>query len=103
MNAAECLLSVGADAAIALECADERLSYAALRAAVRRSAGAWRELGLLPGDRVIVFAPDGIDWVIAYLGAIWAGGVAIGVNARLPMADLGPILADGEVRFVWAG
>jgi acyl-coenzyme A synthetase/AMP-(fatty) acid ligase len=103
MNAAECLLSVGADAAIALECADERLSYAELRAAIGRAAGAWRELGLLPGDRVVVFAPDGIDWVTAYLGAIWAGGVAIGVNARLPMADLGPILADGEVRFVWAG
>ena len=45
--------------------------------------------------------PTAIDWVIAYLGAIWAGGVAIGVNPRLAPADLAPILTDSEVRFVW--
>ncbi len=101
MNAAECLLSVGADAAVALECGDERVTYAALRAAVARAAGAWKALGLAPGARAIVFAPDSPDWVIAYLGAIWAGGVAIGVNPRLGLADLAPIVTDSEVRFIW--
>ena len=37
MNAAECLLSAGADAAVALECGDRRVTYAELRAAVPRA------------------------------------------------------------------
>lgn len=101
MNAAECLLSVGADTAVALECGDRRVTYAELRAAVPRAAGAWRVLGLEPGARAVVFAPDSDDWVIAYLGAIWAGGIAIGINPHLALRDLAPILADSDVRFVW--
>ena len=101
MNAAERLLATGADHAIALECGDDRMSYAQLRAQVRQAAGAWRALGLVPDDRVFVLAPDSIDWVVAYLGVIWAGGVAVGVNPRLPAAELAPILADSAPRFVW--
>jgi acyl-coenzyme A synthetase/AMP-(fatty) acid ligase len=101
VNAAECLLSVGADAAVALECGDRRVTYGELRAAVARAAGAWRALGLEPGERVVIFAPDSDDWVIAYLGAIWAGGVAIGVNPHLALRDLSPILSDSEEHYVW--
>jgi len=101
MNAAERLLSGGAARSVALECGDERIDYGTLRDAVRRSGGAWRVLGIGPGTRVVIFARDSIDWVVAYLGVIWAGGVAIGVNPRLPAADLAPILVDSEVRFIW--
>lgn len=101
MNAAEILLSVGAEAATAIECDERRVSYAVLRQRVRRAAGAWQALGLQTGERVVVFAPDSDDWVEVYLGAIWAGGVAIGVNPRLSMAELTPILTECEARFVW--
>lgn len=101
MNAAERLLATGADSAIALECGDDRMSYAQLREQVRRAAGAWRARGVGAGDRVFVIAPDSIEWVVAYLGVIWAGGVAVGVNPRLPAAELAPILEDSAPRFVW--
>lgn len=101
INAAECLLSTGEAGAIALECGTDRISYADLRCAVQRAASAWHGLGLRPGERVMVFAPDSIDWVIAYLGVLWAGGVAIGVNPRLTMKELAPILNESRVRFVW--
>jgi acyl-coenzyme A synthetase/AMP-(fatty) acid ligase len=101
MNAAERLIASGADDAVALECGDDRMSYAQLREQVRRAAGAWRARGVQPGDRVFVIAPDSIDWVVAYLGVIWAGGVAVGVNPRLPAAELAPILEDSAPRFVW--
>ena len=81
---------------------ERKISYGDLRTAVARAAGAWLALGLKTGDRVVVFAPDGIEYVTAYLGAIWAGGAAIGVNPRLPLADLAPILTDSEVRFIWS-
>ena len=101
MNAAQTLLQAGAPQATAIECGSETLTYEALRQQVRRAAGAWHELGLRPGERVIVTAPDSIDWVVAYLGVIWAGGVAIGVNPRLSPGELAPILQESEVRFVW--
>ena len=101
MNAAQTLLQAGAAQATALECGSETVTYDALRERVRRAAGAWRGLGLRPGERVIVTAPDSIDWVVAYLGVIWAGGVVIGVNPRLALTELAPILLESEVRFVW--
>jgi acyl-coenzyme A synthetase/AMP-(fatty) acid ligase len=101
LNAAQCLLESGADPAIALECGDTKTSYGALRAAVAQAGGTWKAMGLKPDDRVIVFAPDSIDWVVSYLGILWAGGVAIGINCRLAMADLAPILVESEVSAIW--
>lgn len=101
INAALTLLQSGAPQATALECGCDSVSYEALRRQVRRAAGAWQALGLRTGDRVLVSAPDSIDWVVAYLGVIWAGGVAIGVNPRLPAHELSPILLESEVSFVW--
>ena len=102
MNAAETLLSTGEDNRTALECSDSLMSYSELRDAVRRAAGMWRELGLQTGDRVLVHAPDSIDWVIAYLGVIWAGGVAVGLNSRLFEKDLSVVLADCGARFIFS-
>jgi acyl-coenzyme A synthetase/AMP-(fatty) acid ligase len=101
MNAAAYLLATGESGATALECGTARMSYGALRTAVGRSAGAWRALGLAQGERVLVFAPDGIAWAIAYLGAIWAGGVAVGLNSRLFERELSVVLSESEARFIW--
>jgi acyl-coenzyme A synthetase/AMP-(fatty) acid ligase len=101
MNAAEHLLAVGRDDQIAIETGSERISYRELRDAVARAAGAWRALGLAPDERVLVFAPDSIGWVVAYLGAIWAGGVAVGLNSRLFERELTAILQESGARFAW--
>lgn len=101
MNAAGYLLATGQAGATALECGAERLTYGELREAVARAAGAWRARGLKLGDRVLVFAPDGIAWVIAYLGAIWAGGVAVGLNSRLFERELSVVLSESGARFIW--
>lgn len=101
MNAAAYLLATGRADASALECGAERLSYGQLRDAVARAAGAWRARGLERGERVLVFAPDGVAWVIAYLGVIWAGGVAVGLNSRLFERELSVVLTESEARFIW--
>ncbi|MGZ5187323.1 MAG: AMP-binding protein, partial [Caldimonas sp.] len=84
MNAAEVLLAGGDDAGIALVCAAASCRRGELRDAVARAAAAWRARGLARGERVAVKLGDGIDWVVAYLSVIWAGGVAVGVNPRVP-------------------
>jgi len=87
INAAELLLADHADDGTAIECGGERFSYGELRDRTARAAAVWRAHGVGPGSRVAVKLPDGIDWVVAWLGAVWAGGVAVGVNPRAPEAD----------------
>lgn len=101
MNAAAYLLATGQAGATALECGAERLTYGELRDAVARAAGAWRARGLAQGERVLVFAPDGIAWVIAYLGVVWAGGVAVGLNSRLFERELSVVLSESGARCIW--
>ena len=101
MNAAVRLLETGEAARVALECGSRRITYGDLQQAVAQAAGAWQALGLVADDRVVVFAPDSIEWVTSYLGAIWAGGVAIGVNPRLGIAELASIVDESQVRFLW--
>lgn len=101
MNAAQILLETGRNEALAITSEDGDMNYAALRAAVARAGAAWQGMGIVPGDRVIIFAPDSREWVVAYLGAIWAGGVAVAVNCRLPIGELVPILVDSEATAIW--
>ncbi len=102
MNAAQVLLADHAADRIALVCGSEQVTRGQLRDAVARAGAAWRARGLARGDRVAVKLTDGIDWVIAYLGVIWAGGVAVGVNPRVPANEWRAILESAGFRFVLA-
>jgi acyl-coenzyme A synthetase/AMP-(fatty) acid ligase/rubrerythrin len=102
VNAAQLLLAQADPARIALACGTEHLDYRELRARVARAAGAWRQRGLRPGDRVAVKLPDGFDWVVAFLGAIWAGGIAVGVNPRVAAADWHYILDEAGFSIILA-
>jgi acyl-coenzyme A synthetase/AMP-(fatty) acid ligase len=102
LNAAAVLLQAGAPERTALQCGKERVTYRALREAVPRAAGAWLRRGVANGDRVAIKLPDGTAWVIAYLGAIWAGAVAVAVNPHIPDDDLRFIIGEGGFRFILA-
>jgi acyl-coenzyme A synthetase/AMP-(fatty) acid ligase len=101
VNAAAFLLEIGRGDKVAIEEGERTITYAELREQVARSAGAWQALGVAPDDRVLVLAADSIDWVVAYLGAIWAGGAAVGLNSRLFERELSTILAESGARYVW--
>lgn len=94
INGAELLLQGHPAQHIALECDGERMTYGELRERVARAAAVWCARGLRPGDRVAVKLPDGFDWVVAWLGALWAGGVAVGVNPRIPAPEWQYILEE---------
>ncbi len=58
------------------------LSFADLLARVRETARGYVAHGLQPGDRVCVWGPNSIDWVVAALAVSYAGGVLVPVNSR---------------------
>lgn len=102
MNAAQMLLAGHDDARVALVCGGEEMTRGELRDAVARAGTKWRARGVRRGDRVAIRLPDGIDWVVAYLGVIWAGGVAVGVNPRVPASEWLKILDAAGFLFVLA-
>ncbi len=74
------------------------LSYGQLADAVRRCAGALQSLGLRREERVLLLAQDSSDWVVAFLGALYAGVVPVAVNTLLPAKDIAYMLGDSRAQ-----
>jgi len=59
-----------------------RLSYAQLLAEVRTVARFYLANAVQPGDRIAVWAPNTHHWVLAALGAHYAGATLVPINTR---------------------
>lgn len=103
-NGAELLLGNGALARhggrVALLCGDDAVTYAELAKRVRAASAAFRQLGVAPGDPVLLLMRDTPQFAAAWLGAVRAGALAIAANNRLPEADYRHILNDSGARRV---
>jgi long-chain acyl-CoA synthetase len=53
-----------------------------------------RRLGVTRGDRVAILADNGCVWVVAYLGTIAQGAIAVPLNTRHATGDLDRVLDD---------
>ena len=102
MNLAEHLLGPAALAShggrTAFRCAGASITYAELAERVARAASAYRALGVAPGERVLLLLRDTPEYAAAWLGAVHAGAVAIGLNTRLSEAEYRYVCADSGVR-----
>lgn len=61
---------------------DRALTFTELLDRVRRTAAGYAALGLEPGGRVCVWAPNSVDWMVAGLAVTYAGGTLVPVNSR---------------------
>ncbi|KAA0097472.1 fatty acid--CoA ligase family protein [Mycolicibacterium sp. P1-18] len=72
---------------------DRTLTYADLRAEVRRAAAAMVDLGVRAGDRVAIWSPNTWHWVVACLATQYAGAVVVPLNTRYTASEATDILA----------
>ncbi|PXX71675.1 acyl-CoA synthetase (AMP-forming)/AMP-acid ligase II [Nocardia tenerifensis] len=56
------------------------------------------EDGVRPGDRVAIMLPNVVEWPVAWLSILAAGGVAVPVNSSYRRADLEFVLRDSGAR-----
>ncbi|MEM6897268.1 MAG: class I adenylate-forming enzyme family protein, partial [Pseudomonadota bacterium] len=70
----------------------ERWSYAKLEAAVRGVGRGLLEAGLSPGDQLLLRLGNGIDFPLAYLGAIAVGIVPVPTSSQLTPRELDAML-----------
>jgi 2-aminobenzoate-CoA ligase len=77
----------------------ENLSYAKLAERVNRIANVLtRDLAMVPGDRVLLRAPNNPMMVAAYLAVIKAGGVVVATMPLLRAKEIGYPLAKAKIR-----
>ncbi|MBW2475717.1 MAG: long-chain fatty acid--CoA ligase [Deltaproteobacteria bacterium] len=68
---------------------------------IKNFGAALLALGLTPGDRVAIMAPNGPNWVAADLGAMAAGGVTVPIYQTETVENLVEILKDSGSRFLF--
>ncbi|OBJ48308.1 acyl-CoA dehydrogenase, partial [Mycobacterium sp. 1423905.2] len=91
------------DSEAVAELGGERLTYRQLWDRSARVAGGLRAGGLKRGDRVAIRYPAGVNWVLAFWGAVLAGGVAVPVNTRLTQPEVEFVLSDAGAHVDLAG
>ena len=78
----------------------ERFSYRRLRDLGERFAGALASLGLQKGDRVMIYIPNCIQWVIAFLGIQKLGAVIVPVAPIYTSHELEYLIRDSGTRTI---
>ncbi|WP_371677257.1 FadD3 family acyl-CoA ligase [Streptomyces sp. NBC_01276] len=78
-----------------------RLDYAQLGERVERAAAACLAAGVEPGDRVAVWAPNTLDWIVSALGAVSAGAVLVPLNTRFKGAEAAYVLQRSRARLLF--
>ena len=85
----------------ALEEPGRRISYAELPDQALAVSRALLAHGIQPGDKVAIWAPNCIDWVLAALGIHCAGAVMVPINTRMKGAEAADILARSHARLLF--
>ncbi|MFJ9342842.1 FadD3 family acyl-CoA ligase [Streptomyces sp. NPDC101733] len=78
-----------------------RISYAQLGARVERAAAACVAAGVEVGDRVAVWAPNTLEWIVSALGAVCAGAVLVPLNTRFKGAEAAYVLHRSRARLLF--
>lgn len=87
---------------VAIQCGRRRLTYAELVDAAAAFAGYLRSRGVDSGDRVGLWLPNGLTWVVAHLGIAFAGAVSVPISTRLTEREAGFVIAHSGSRVVLA-
>jgi len=77
---------------------NSELTYVQLEAAAYQFAAALVGSGVEQGDRVAIWSPNGIPWVVAALGIFSAGAVLVPVNTRFKGAEAADLLSRSGAR-----
>lgn len=77
------------------------LTCGALDHAIGRFAAGLAAQGFKPGDVMLLFAPNSLEWPIAALGTMAAGGVVSGANPMYGAEDLAHQMRDANAHFVF--
>ncbi|MFF0224100.1 FadD3 family acyl-CoA ligase [Streptomyces sp. NPDC004629] len=88
--------------ATALVDGDRRIGFRELEDHMVRAVASAQALGINPGDRVGLCAPNSVEWIVAALGIQGAGGIVVPLNTRFKARELSYILRRSGARALFA-
>ncbi|WP_433212432.1 FadD3 family acyl-CoA ligase [Microtetraspora malaysiensis] len=80
----------------------DRVTYTRLRDRVGEAARAFVALGVERGDRIAIWAPNSLKWIVTALGALSAGAVVVPVNTRYKGEEARWLLQRSRARMLFA-
>ncbi len=80
---------------------DIRLTFSDLAAAANQSQQAAMAVGLQPGDRAAIWAPNIYEWIVAALGVLAAGGVVVPINTRFKGTEATYVLKKSGAKLLF--
>jgi len=75
---------------------DRRVTYRELGELVNTSLCAMMAAGVEPGDRIAIWAPNGLGWIVAALGAQSAGAAIVPINTRFKGQEAAYVLSASK-------
>ena len=79
------------------------LSYGELLRDARRMANYLKDTGVDKGDRVVLFLPKSLVFVVAHLGLQLVGAVAVPLNPGFKKSEAEYLIRDAEPKLILAG
>jgi crotonobetaine/carnitine-CoA ligase len=79
---------------------DGKLTYAELAHEAARVAGALKQRGVQPGDRVATMLPSGLEYLKVWWGIVWAGAVDVPVNNDFKGEFLDHVVGGSEAKLL---
>lgn len=76
----------------------DRLTYKEVDEKVTRLAHALKTYGIMPGDKVILFSPNTIEFVYSYFAVQRLGAIIVPINAKLSTGELKYIIEHSEAK-----
>jgi acyl-CoA synthetase (AMP-forming)/AMP-acid ligase II len=77
-----------------------RVTYRELGELVSTATRAMMAAGVEPGDRVAIWAPNGLGWIVAALGAQSAGAALVPINTRWKGAEAAYVLSAAKAALL---
>ena len=78
----------------------EPMTYRALVTQSRAVAAGLRELGMRQGDSLVLWLPNGPEWLVLALAVMRLGGLVVPLNTRFSLSDAGAVLEATQAEFV---
>jgi fatty-acyl-CoA synthase len=78
----------------------EQLGLGDLAERTRRAAGGLRRLGIGPGEIVVIWMPNSVEWLATALACARLGALVLALNPRFRAAELDDLVARSGARIV---
>jgi fatty-acyl-CoA synthase len=85
---------------IAVKFKGESISYSEFRGRVRQLARGLIEIGVKKGDKVCVWLPNGIDWIVADYAITYMGAVLVPLNLKYTTPEIEHVFSLADISTV---